>query len=147
MSAQVNSAAGFSYAAAELQQYTADLLNRARELGASSAEADVSEGWGHSVNVRMDAVETIEYHRDKGLSVTVYFGKQKGHAGSSDFSPKAMRDTVEKACSIAKHTAIDEFSGLADPALLATGSLPDLDLYHPWGISVEQSIELGKRAE
>ncbi|MEO5863143.1 MAG: metalloprotease PmbA [Burkholderiales bacterium] len=147
MSAQVNSAAGFSYAAAELQQYTADLLNRARELGASSAEADVSEGWGHSVNVRMDAVETIEYHRDKGLSVTVYFGKQKGHAGSSDFSPKAMRDTVEKACSIAKHTAIDEFSGLADPALLATGSLPNLDLYHPWGISVEQSIELGKRAE
>ncbi len=147
MSVQVNGAAGFSYTAAELQQYTADLLNRARELGASSAEADVSEGWGHSVNVRMDAVETIEYHRDKGLSVTVYFGKQKGHAGSSDFSPKAMRDTVEKACSIAKHTAIDEFSGLADPALLAMGSLPDLDLYHPWGISVEQSIDLGKRAE
>ncbi len=147
MSAHISNAAGFSYSPAELAQYTTDLLNLAKESGASAAEAEVSEGWGHSVNVRMEEVETIEYHRDKGLSVTVYFGKQKGHAGSSDLSPKAMRDTVEKACSIAKHTAMDEFSGLADPALLAKGPFPDLDLYHPWGITVEQSIELGKRAE
>lgn len=147
MSAHTNGAAGFSYTAAELEQYATELLNLARNLGASSAEAEVSEGWGHSVNVRMREVETIEYHRDKGLSVTVYFGKQKGHAGSSDLGPKALRDTVEKACSIAKHTAIDEFSGLADAALLAKGPFPDLDLYHPWGIGVEQSIELGKRAE
>ena len=147
MSAPISNAAGFSYSPAELSQYTTDLLRLAKEFGASAAEAEVSEGWGHSVNVRMEEVETIEYHRDKGLSVTVYFGKQKGHAGSSDLSSKAMRDTVEKACSIAKHTAMDEFSGLADPALLAKGPFPDLDLYHPWGISVEQSIELGKRAE
>ena len=147
MSAHNSSAAGFSYSPAELANYTADLLKLAKESGASAAEAEVSEGWGHSVNVRLDEVETIEYHRDKGLSVTVYFGKQKGHAGSSDLSPKAMRDTVEKACSIAKHTAMDEFSGLADPALLAKGPFPDLDLYHPWGITVEQSIKLGKRAE
>lgn len=147
MSAHINSATGFSYTPGELEQYTSDLLKLAKEFGATAAEAEVSEGWGHSVNVRMDEVETIEYHRDKGLSVTVYFGKQKGHAGSSDLSPKAMRDTVEKACSIAKHTAMDEFSGLADPSLLAKGPFPDLDLYHPWGISVEQSIALGKRAE
>jgi PmbA protein len=147
MSAHINSATGFTYTPGELAQYTTDLLKLAKEFGASSAEAEVSEGWGHSVNVRMEEVETIEYHRDKGLSVTVYFGKQKGHAGSSDLSPKAMRDTVEKACSIAKHTALDEFSGLADPVLLAKGPFPDLDLYHPWGISVEQSIDLGKRAE
>lgn len=147
MSAHTNGAPGFTYSDAELQQYATDLLALARGLGASSSEAEVSEGWGHSVNVRMSEVETIEYHRDKGLSITVYFGKQKGHAGSSDLSPKAMRDTVEKACSIARHTAIDEFSGLADAILLARGPLPDLDLYHPWGVSVEQSIELGKRAE
>ena len=147
MSAHISNTAGFSYSPAELSQYTGELLNLAKQFGASAAEAEVSEGWGHSVNVRMEEVETIEYHRDKGLSVTVYFGKQKGHAGSSDLSQKAMRDTVEKACSIAKHTAIDEFSGLADPALLAQGPFPNLDLYHPWGISIEQSIELGKRAE
>ena len=147
MSANIKRSAAFTYSSAELTQYTADLLKLAREFGASAAEAEVSEGVGHSVNVRMGEVETIEYHRDKGLSVTVYFGKQKGHAGSSDLSLKALRDTVEKACSIAKHTAIDEFSGLADAALLAQGPFPDLDLYHSWGISVEESIELGKRAE
>lgn len=147
MSAHTNAATGFTYSAPELAEFTADLLNIAKELGATAAEAEVSEGWGHSVNIRMDEVETIEYHRDKGLSVTVYFGKQKGHAGSSDLSAKAMRDTVAKACSIAKHTALDEFSGLADPALLARPPYPDLDLFHPWGVSVEQSIELGRQAE
>jgi PmbA protein len=147
MSVHLKGATGFTYSASELAQFTRDLLNFAKESGASAAEAEVSEGSGHSVNIRMDEVETIEYHRDKGLSVTVYFGKQKGHAGSSDFSPKAMRDTVGKASSIAKHTALDEFSGLAEPALLARGPFPDLDLFHPWGISVEDSIELGRLAE
>ena len=147
MSVHINGATGFTYSASELAQFTADLLKIAKELGASAAEAEVSEGWGHSVNIRMDEVETIEYHRDKGLSITVYFGKQKGHAGSSDLSVKATRDTVGKACSIAKHTAIDEFSGLADPALLANAPCPNLDLFHPWGISVEHSIELGRHAE
>ncbi len=147
MSVHINTAIGFTYSASELTQFTAELLNFAKELGATAAEAEVSEGWGHTVNIRMDEVETIEYHRDKGLSITVYFGKQKGHAGSSDLSPKAMRDTVAKACSIAKHTAMDEFSGLAEPDLLARPPYPDLNLFHPWGVSVEQSIELGRQAE
>jgi PmbA protein len=147
MSVHISEASGFTYSASELEQFTADALSIAKELGASSAEAFVSEDWGHSVNVRLNEVETIEYHRNKGLSVTVYFGKQKGDANSSDFSTQAMRDTVAKACSIATHTAIDEYSGLADPALLARAPFADLDLFHPWGISVEQSIELGKRAE
>ena len=84
MSAHIKQASGFSYSADQLQQFTADLLSLAKARGATAAEAEVSEGVGHSVNVRMSEVETIEYHRDKGLSITVFFGKQKGHAGSSD---------------------------------------------------------------
>ncbi|MES2354518.1 MAG: metalloprotease PmbA [Pseudomonadota bacterium] len=131
----------------ELKQIARDILAQARNLGASAAETDVSTGIGQSVTVRKGNVETIEYNRDKGLSVTVYFGKQRGSASSSDFSPQAIRDTVQAAASIAQFTAPDEFSGLADEALLAKGEVPDLELYHPWDISVEDAIELAKRTE
>jgi PmbA protein len=131
----------------DLKQIALDVLKQAKSLGATQAEADVSAGMGQNVTVRKGAVETIEYNRDKGFSVTVYFGKQRGHASSSDFSPQAIRDTVQAAASIAKYTAADEFAGLADEALLAKGEIPDLDLHHPWDLSVESAIELAARAE
>ncbi len=131
----------------ELARIAQQVLELAGKLGASSAEADISVGTGQNVTVRRGEVETIEYNRDKGFSVTVYFGKQRGHASSSDLSAVAIRDTVAAACDIARFTAKDEFSGLADADLLARGELPDLDLHHPWGLAIEPSIELAKRTE
>ena len=129
-----------------LKQITQDVLKLAKQAGASSAETEVSYGTGQNVSVRMGEAENIEYNRDKGVSVTVYFGQQKGHASSSDLSPQALKDTVEAACNIAKYTAKDEFCGLADANLMATET-PDLDLYHPWNISVEAAIEIAKTCE
>ena len=131
----------------ELKQITHDILAQARSLGADAAEAEVSMGIGQNVSVRKGEVETIEYNRDKGASVTLYFGKQRGNASSSDLSAQALRDTVQAAASIARYTAADEFSGLADEDLLARGDIADLELYHPWDISVEESIELARRTE
>jgi len=136
----------FTYSIASLQQLTQDILAQARKAGATACEAEVSQGFGQDVSVRRSEVETIEYNRDKGLGVTVYFGLQRGHASTSDLSPKAIRDTVEAALSIARHTAKDEFAGLPDEALLAK-EIPDLSLYHPWNLSVEQAIELAKNCE
>ncbi len=130
----------------ELKQITQDVLKLAKQAGASSAETEVSFGTGQNVSVRLGETENIEYNRDKGVSVTVYFGQQKGHASSSDLSAKALKDTVEAACNIAKYTAKDEFCGLADAALMAADA-PDLDLYHPWQISVEDAIEIAKTCE
>jgi PmbA protein len=96
--------------------------------------------------VRMGETETIEYNRDKGASVTVYFGQRRGHASTSDLSDQALADTVAAACNIARYTAQDPFCGLADAELMAT-EFPDLDLYHAWDISVEEAIELAKRCE
>ena len=129
-----------------LKQITQDVLKLAKQAGASSAETEVSYGTGQNVSVRLGETENIEYNRDKGVSVTVYFGQQKGHASSSDLSQQALKDTVEAACNIAKYTAKDEFCGLADANLMATET-PDLDLYHPWNISVEDAIEIAKTCE
>ncbi len=129
-----------------LKQLTQDVLKIAKQKGASSAETEISFGTGQNVSVRMGELENIEYNRDKGVSVTVYFGQRKGFASSSDLSPQALQDTVEAACNIAQYTAEDAFCGLADVALMAK-DMPDLDLHHPWNISVDEAAELAKRCE
>lgn len=138
--------ATFSYAFSTLQQLAEDVLGHAREKGASACEVDVSEGFGQSVGVRCDEVETIEFNRDKGIGITVYAGQRKGYASTSDFSPQALRETVEAALNIARFTAEDDCAGLADAALMA-GDCPDLDLFHPWDLSVEDAIETARRCE
>ncbi len=80
-------------------------LGEAKSLGASQAEAAVSMDVGLSVSVRLGEVETIEYQRDRGMSVTVYFGTRKGSASTADLGAAALRETVAKACSIARFTA------------------------------------------
>jgi PmbA protein len=136
----------FSNSEETLKQIAQDILRRASEGGASACEADVSEGFGQSVTVRRGEVETIEYNRDKGVVVSVYLGKQRGYAGTSDFSAPAVRDTVDAALSIARYTAADECAGLADENLLAR-DIPDLNLYHPWELNVEQAIEHARSCE
>src|SRR6266853_891421 len=93
-------------------------LEEARRQGASECEADASLGRGLSVSVRLREVDTLEHQRDRGLAVTVYFGKRKGSASTADLSTSAVRETVEKACAIARYTAEDPAAGLAlDPRL------------------------------
>jgi len=137
---------GLSYSIHEIKQMSEDVLKIAKRLGASAAETELSLSIGQNVSVRLGEVENIEYNRDKGMSVSVYFGQQKGHASTSDLSPKALEDTVVAACNIAKYTAKDVFCGLADAALMAK-DVPDLDLNHPWNIGVDEAIELAKTCE
>lgn len=136
----------FSYPFPVLQKIAQDVLDYAKKNGASACETDISDGFGQSVTVRRGEVETIEYNRDKGLSVTVYIGQKRGHASTSDFAPQAIKDTVAAALSIAGHTAADDCAGLADSHLLAR-EFPDLDLYFPWDLPVEQAIQLAQTCE
>ncbi len=129
-----------------LQDVASLALEEARRQGASQCEADVSVSQGLSVNVRLGEVDTIEYQRDRGLAVTVYFGKRKGSASTADLSAAAVRQTVEKACAIARYTAEDPYAGLIDPDMLAR-DIPDLDLDHPWDLTPERAIELARECE
>ncbi len=121
-------------------------LEEARARGASQAEAAVSQDTGLSVGVRLGEVETLEHQRDRSMGITVYFGHRKGSASTADFSPDAVRATVAKACSIARFTAEDACSGLADAALMAREPL-DLDLSHPWNVTADRAIEIAKSCE
>jgi len=122
------------------------VLAEAKKSGATAAEAGVNISQGLSVTVRLGEVETVEHTRDKGMGVTVYFGQRTGSASTTDFSAKALCETVRAASTIAKFTAEDDCSGLADPDRLAK-NIPDLDLYHPWNPGTDRAIELARTAE
>ncbi|MFA6903667.1 MAG: metalloprotease PmbA [Gallionellaceae bacterium] len=136
----------FSYSSETLRQIAQDLLQYARKQGATACSAEVSDGFGQAVTVRQGEVETIEYNRDKGLGISVYIGQQRGSASTSDFSPQAVRDTVDAALNIARFTAVDDCAGLPEPEMLAT-EFPDLDLYYPWSLDVDGAIALASRCE
>ena len=136
----------FSFNADRLRQIARDVLDYAARRGAGAAETEVSEGVGQTVTVRRGEVETIEYSRDKGIGVTVYIGKQRGHASTTDFTPQAVRDTVDAALSIARFTAADDCAGLADEEMLAR-DIPDPDLWYPRDLPVERAIELAGACE
>ena len=136
----------FSHSAGTLRQVARDMLEYAKHQGATACVAEVSDGFGQSVTVRHGEVETIEYNRDKGLGVSVYIGQKRGNANTSDFSRSAIRATVDAALSIARYTASDVAAGLPEQAMLAT-EFPDLDLYHPWLLTVEQAIVLAGECE
>jgi len=130
----------------DLESIIERALEEARARGATQAEAAVSQDSGLSVGVRLGEVETLEHQRDRSMGITVYFGHRKGSASTADFSPDAVRATVAKACSIARFTAEDDCSGLAEAELMAR-SPPDLELNHPWNLSAERAIEIAKSCE
>ncbi len=130
----------------QLEDVASLALEEAARQGASQGEADVSTSQGLSVNVRLGEVDTVEYQRDRGLSVTVYFGQRKGSASTADLGSAAVRETVEKACAIARYTAEDPYAGLVEPEALAR-TIPDLDLDHPWDLTPERAIELARECE
>ena len=130
----------------DLETCVALALDEAKRLGASAAEVGVSVDNGLSVTARLRDVETLEYHRDRGMGVTVYRGQRKGSASTADVSPQAVRETVAKAYSIAGFTAEDPCAGLPEPDTLAR-EIPDLDLNHPWDIEPEAARDLAIRCE
>src|SRR6516165_2067313 len=139
-------AAHFPVSTADLERIARSMIDTARDVGATAAETEVSQAVGQSITVRKGDVETIAYHRDKSVSITVYVGRRRGNASTADFSLSSVRAAVEKAAAIARYTAEDPCAGLADPQYLAR-NWSDLDLYHPWSLSAEAAIELGRECE
>ncbi|MDR3418226.1 MAG: metalloprotease PmbA [Nevskia sp.] len=133
-------------APAELQPRLQQTLELARRNGASAAEAHLGVSRGLSVSVRKGEVESVQFQRDRDLSITVFFGQRTGSASTTDFSEAALVRTVEAACAIARAGGEDPCVGLADAELMAR-DFPDLDLCHPWDLGAETAVELARDTE
>jgi PmbA protein len=140
------SESAFTHSQDQLKQLARDVLAVAREVGGTDAAVEISEGSGLSVSVRKNKIETIEQNKDKGIGVTVFVGRKRGNASTSDFSAKSLRATVDAAYNIARFTAEDDCAGLADADMLEMKP-QDLQLFYPWHISTEEAVALAQRAE
>ena len=141
-------ASGFSYSRPFFEELVDRALAHAKKLGATDAGAEASEGCGLSVSVRKGELENVERNRDKSLGVTVYIGHRRGNASTSDFSEKAIEQTVQAAYDIARFTAEDPVAGLPDADDIAPPETHrDLDLFHPWAITSEEAAEMAKACE
>lgn len=130
----------------DLSRLVGEIIQVARDNGADAAEVAVNDVAGLTVTARVKEVETVEHTRDRGFGITVYIGARKGSASTSDSSPDSVQATVQAACDMARFASEDPCAGLADPERMAQ-SLPDLDLYHPWGIDADAAIELALECE
>ncbi|EKD75779.1 MAG: hypothetical protein ACD_44C00029G0002 [uncultured bacterium] len=130
----------------KLKNIAHHILDFSKKQGATDAEVSISNGLGFTTQVRLGEVETLEYHRSKGIGITVYFGQKKGTTSLSAIEETALNEAVSAACHIAKYTSEDNCAGLIEKKFLAF-NYPDLKLFYPWSITPEQGIELAKEVE
>ncbi len=129
-----------------LKSLAAELIERVKAHGATEADVLVAEGDSVSVQVRLSAVDCLSKAREKSLGIRVFFGKRSASTSTSDFSEASLKQLVADTCALAKAVAEDETSGLPQATALAS-DVPDLDLYDPTAMSVEEAIDAAQRAE
>jgi len=129
-----------------LEQTTQLAIELIKQQKVSDFEISLGKSSGVSTTVRLSNVETLQYHLDTSFNVSVYIGKNKGQATSADLSKASLKNAIDSACLIAKYTQEDPFNGLAPSERMAWDS-PNLDLYYPWNLDANKSIEIAKECE
>ena len=129
-----------------LEQTTQLAIELIKQQKVSDFEISLAKSSGVSTTVRLSNVETLQYHLDTSFNVSVYIGKNKGQATSVDLSKASLKNAIESACLIAKYTQEDPFNGLA-PSERMAWDRPNLDLYYPWNLDANKSIEIAKECE
>ena len=120
-----------------------DVVAAALRAGADAAEAVGAQRRSLSISVRTGELEEVEREESRDLGLRVFVGQRQATVSGSDISPEARAKLVERAVAMARLAPEDPYAGLADPARLASGPLPDLDLYDP---TEPSAVELEARA-
>ncbi len=131
-----------------MRELLTGLLERAKQRGASEADAYVVDEQSSSVQVRLGKVETVTHSREQRLALRVFAGKASASASTSDLSRESVARLVDEAVALARLTASDVAAGLPDPAEFASMT-PDLGLEDPegHGLTPEEKIAIAERAE
>ncbi|OHB29261.1 MAG: modulator protein [Phenylobacterium sp. RIFCSPHIGHO2_01_FULL_69_31] len=124
-----------------------DVVAAALRAGADAAEAVGAERRSLSITVRTGELEEVEREESRDLGLRVFVGKRQATVSGSDISPEARAKLVERAVAMARLAPEDPYAGLADPAHLARGPRPDLDLFDPAEPTPESLEERARIAE
>ena len=135
-----------NYSQEDLYELARYVNKQAKAKGASESDVEIDVDAGASISVRLKELESVSLNNDKSLAITVYFGKKRGMATTSDFSKNAIESCLAAACDIAKFTGEDKAFGLASSKLFPKKEI-ELDLYHPFEDSQDAMIAKALLAE
>ena len=107
-----------------------DLIARARRAGADAADAVLFEGTSLSHARRLGKTEKLERSEGHDLGLRVFIGRQQAIVSSTDRSPEALSELVERAVAMARTVPEDPYCGIADPSEI-TDNWPSLDMLDP----------------
>jgi PmbA protein len=123
-----------------------DLIARARRAGADAADAVLFESASLSHGRRLGKTEKLERSEGQDLGLRVFIGHQQAVVSSTDRSPQALAELVERAVGMARAVPEDPYSGIADPSDIAH-EWPKLDMLDPVEPAAEVLIERARAAE
>jgi PmbA protein len=125
------------------------VVERALAGGADVAEAIARSGSDLSVRVRMGETELVEEAGHRSVGMKVLKGHRVALTSTSDLTAAGLDRFISDALALADLSQEDPFAGPADPAEIARGPFPDLDLFDPTMNSLDagHAIELARQAE
>jgi len=124
----------------------ADIVNKARAMGADAADAMLIDATALSVGCRLGKTETLERAESGDLGLRVFVGKKQAMVSATDRHPRSLKELVERAVAMAKAAPEDEFCGLADPDMV-TKNWPQLESADDKEPSAEDLITSARAAE
>ncbi|MFQ5763552.1 MAG: TldD/PmbA family protein [Rhodospirillales bacterium] len=123
-----------------------DIVGKAITAGADAADALFVEGVSLVLAQRLGEREHLDRAESTDLGLRVFIGPRQAIVSSSDVSPAALDELVERAVAMARSVPEDPQCGLADPEQLAT-DFPDLDVCDDTEPSVDILGDRAARAE
>lgn len=122
------------------------LVKKAKSSGADAADAVLVDSASLSLAMRLGELERLERSESGDIGLRVLMGKRQAIVSSSDRSPLALDELVERALSMARAVPEDPFCGLADPDQI-THAIPQLDICDPAEPSADDLVDLARRCE
>ncbi|MDB5395119.1 MAG: modulator protein [Rhodospirillales bacterium] len=123
-----------------------DTIRRAIKGGADAADALAYDSQSLSIARRLDKPERLERSESRDLGLRVFVGHRQAMVSTSERTPEALAELVERAVAMARAVPEDPYCGLADPSQLAR-NWGDLDMADPVEPSVDRMIANAAEAE
>jgi PmbA protein len=125
------------------------VVDRARSLGATSADALLIDSDDNVVGVRKGEVEKIQRTRSRGMGLRIFQGHSQAIVSTSDLDRSSLESLVRGAVAMAEETQPDPFSGLPGTGAGRVLPSPSLEIFEDPApdISQEERIRLALETE
>ena len=130
----------------QLEDLVTEVLQQARQRGATAGDVLIATGDSFSAGVRFGKIEKIHNAHEKRMGLRLFAGRSSAITSTANFTREALTALVEETVNLAKATAADNFSGLPEAEDFAQ-NFPDLHLSDPNTLTPEDKIALAREAE